>query len=452
LAPGSEQKGGSRNLDGEHRSMSNNPKLSRRDLLKATAAGVAFPYVIPSGVLAAPGRPGANDRIAVGHIGVGGMGRNHVQADAAALCDVDARHLAQAAKKVTQGAPFLCKDYRHLLDRKDIDAVIIATPDHWHALQCVHACQAGKDVYSEKPTCRTIEEGQAMVRAARRAGRVVQIGAQGRSHPNARAACRFIRDGQLGRVRHVEVWHENNWTGGWGEEKAPPPELDWDLWLGPARWVPYNPLRAHFNFRWFMDFGGGFLRDRGNHVLSVVMWCMDQDHTGPVTVRATGHPAPEGIYDVPVTMKVVWEFKNPDWTLTWEQPGARHTFPGSDKAIPWGAKYHGDRDTLIVSGGDSGCDTEEKAKRYRPPAAGGAPVSQNPVQRHRQNWLDAIRTRERPVMDVETGYRVIALAILGNIAYQLGRELTWDPRAERFAGDDEANRFLSQPYRAPWHL
>jgi len=174
--------------------MQEQTQLSRRDFLKATAAGIALPYIIPSGVLAAPGRPGANDRIAIGHIGVGGMGTHHVQPDAVALCDVDANHLANAAKKV-RGEPFLCKDYRELLDRKDVDAVIIATPDHWHAIQTVHACQAGKDVYVEKPTCRTIQEGQAMVNAARYYGRVVQVGAQGRSNPNAHAACEFIRNG-----------------------------------------------------------------------------------------------------------------------------------------------------------------------------------------------------------------------------------------------------------------
>jgi predicted dehydrogenase len=424
--------------------------LSRRTFLKASAATLALPTILPSGILAQPGRPGANDRIGIGVIGVGGMGSGHVRPDAVALCDVDARHLARAARRVT-GTPFLCKDYRELLDRKDVDAVIIATPDHWHAIQTVHACQAGKDVYVEKPTCRTIQEGQAMINAATRYGRVVQVGAQGRSNPNAHAACQFLRNGQIGRVRHVEVWHENNWTGGWGEETSPPPDLDWDLWLGPARWRPYNPLRCHFNFRWFMDFGGGFIRDRGNHVLSIVSWCMDADTSGPVSVTASGEPAKEGIYDVPVTMEARWEFKNPDWTLTWSQPGARHN------DIPWGAKFHGDRDTLIVSGGDAGCDTEPKAKEYRPPADGVRvpwmeSATRDVTERHRENWLACVRSRERPVMPVEVGHRVISLAILANIAYRLGRPLRWDPKIERFIGDAEANRFLAEPYRTPWHL
>lgn len=428
--------------------MSETGRVSRRTFLKASAATLALPTIIPGGVLAAPGRPGANDRIRIGVIGCGGIGTHHVRAGAAALCDVDAGHLARAAKKAG-GSPFLCKDYRELLDRKDVDAVMIATPDHWHALQTVHACQAGKDVYTEKPTCRTIQEGRAMINAAKRYGRVVQVGAQGRSHPNAHAACQFIRNGQIGRVRRVEVWHENNWTGGWGEEKEPPETLDWDLWLGPARWRPYNPLRAHFNFRWFMDFGGGFIRDRGNHILSVVLWCMDADAAGPVTVEATGEPAKEGIYDVPVTMEATWRFADPDWTLTWSQPGARHN------DIAWGAKFHGDRDTLIVAGGDGGCDTEAKAKEYRPPADGVRvpwmeTETRDATERHRENWLACIRSREQPVMPVDVGHRVISLAILANIAYRLGRRLRWDPKAERFLGDDEANRFLADPYRAPW--
>ena len=426
--------------------------ITRRGAIQGSAAAFAgMPYVLPSGILALPGRPGPNDRIVYGHIGLGGMGRSHVVADScAALCDVDANHLAEVAKGV-KGTPLLTKDYRAVLDRKDIDAVTIGAPDHWHAIMAVHACEAGKDVYSEKPTCKTIAEGKAMVVAAQKNKRVVQIGAQGRSNPNAQKACEFIRNGQIGKVNRVEVWHSNNWTGGWGEEKAPPPELDWNLWLGPARWRPYNPDTVHFNFRWMMDFGGGFIRDRGNHVLSVAMWCMNADHSGPVSVEATGDPNPNGVWDVPVTMSVKWEFKNPDWTLTWDQPGAQYN------GIEWGAKYYGDHDTLIVSGGDGGCDTEDKAKKYTPSASGqhvflDPDPSEDPTERHRQNWRRCIKTREKPVMSVEIGYNVIVLPIIANISYQLGRKLRWDAKNHVFIGDEEANRMLSQPYRAPWRL
>jgi predicted dehydrogenase len=352
-----------------------------------------------------------------------------------------------------------------VLDRKDIDAVTIGTPDHWHAIMTAMACQAGKDVYSEKPMCRTIQEGQAMINAARQYKRVVQIGAQGRSNPNAWAACQFVRNGNLGRVKHVEFWHELNWEKepgfDWPVDSEAPPELDWEMWLGPARWMPYNPLRCHFNFRWLMDIAGGFIRDRGQHGLSIVFWCMGADGTGPVSVEATGEPAKEGIWDTPVTMNVKWEFKNPDWTLTWEQPGARHPFPHDpqQKEIPWGAKYHGDRDTLIVSGGDGGCDTEPRAKDYTPPPAGFVPYKMdNPIvgndatSKHRENWYRCIKSREQCISSPELMFKVITVPILGNIAYQLGRKLEWDAKKEQFVNDAEANRMLAQPYRAPWHL
>lgn len=428
-----------------------NPPLSRRDLLTggAAAATLGFPTIIPARAF------GANERIVYGHIGLGGMGRSHVVADScAALCDVDANHLAEVAKGV-QGSPLLTDDYRRVLDRKDIDAVTIGTPDHWHALMAVHACQAGKDVYSEKPTCKTIEEGRAMVAAARRYKRVVQIGAQGRSNPNAAFACNYIRNGEIGRVQSVDIWHPNNYVSeaGFGTETNVPAHLNWDMWLGPLAWRPYNEKAVHFNFRWVMDSGGGFIRDRGNHALSVALWCTGQDnYQGPVTVEASGEPNPNSLYDAPLTFRARWQFSNPDWVLSWNQPGTPNPrFPGE-----WGGTYTGDKGDLIVLGGDGGCETEQKAKDYKPKAGGFTaylePTEADPTERHRRNWRRCIKTRERPVMDVETGYRVIVLPIIANIAYLVGRKLTFDPQTARFIGDEEANRFLSEPYRRPWSL
>jgi predicted dehydrogenase len=435
-------------------------KISRREFIGTVAAAMAAPTIIPRSVLAAPGRPGANDRIVVANIGIGGMGKNHVPPDTAALCDVDETRLADIAKKVVEGGkrtiqtpPDLYKDYRRILDRKDIDAVTIGTPDHWHALMTVNACQAGKHVYCEKPTARTIEEGRAMVNAARRYNRVVQIGAQGRSHPNARAACQYVRNGMLGKVTRVEIWHPDNpITTSWGAPQPVPSTLDWELWVGPARWRPYHSLLHPSKFRWFMDLGGGQIRDRGNHALSLVCWLMNHDnYQGLVTCEATGQPQTEGCYDVPLKFEVKWEFKNPDWTLTWSQPGIKK-MDGL-----WGATYYGDRDSLVVIQGDGACETEEKAKRYQPPAGGEvylhpAPAEMGATERHRQNWLDCIRTGQRPAMDVEIGYRTVTLCILANTAYTLGRKLTYDMKSERFVGDEEANRMISAPYRAPWHL
>ncbi len=433
--------------------MNQKSSFSRREFVRQAASAFALPLILPGGVLGRRGRPGANDRIVVGSIGVGGMGINHVPADCAALCDVDDTRLANALKRVTTGTPFTCKDYRRLLDRKDIDAVTIGTPDHWHAIMTVHACQAGKHVYSEKPTARTIEEGRAMVNAARRYNRVVQIGAQGRSNPNARAACQFVRNGMLGTVSRVEIFHPDNPTNTETPDPRPIPDtLDWEMWLGPARWRPYHPQYHPGSFRWFMDLGGGQIRDRGNHAISIVSWLMNHDgYRGLVTVEATGQPQVEGMYDVPLHLTVTWRFEKPDWTLIWRQGEIPSTHG------KWGATYFGDRDSLLVIQGDNACETEQKAKDYVPPSGGEvylhpADLNTSATERHHLNWYDCIRTGKRPAMDVEIGYRTVTLCILGNIAYTLGRRVTFDTAQERFVADDEANRMLGDPYRGAWSL
>jgi predicted dehydrogenase len=423
-------------------------------------AAVAAPTIIPEGVLARRGRKGANDRIVVGCIGVGGQGRTHVPPDVAAICDVDAGRSKGVADSVLKGGkrtistpPDIYDDYRRILERKDIDAVTIGTPDHWHAMQTVHACQAGKHVYSEKPTARTLAEGRAMTDAARRYKRVVQIGAQGRSNPNARAACQYIRNGMIGKVSQVEIFHPDNPTTKQGPGHFDiPPGLNWDLWLGPAQYRDYHPLLHPANFRWFMDFGGGQIRDRGNHAMSIVFWLMNMDnYRGKVTVRSTGEKQTEGVYDVPLKLQVTWKFHRPDWTLTWNQGPVPPTHG------LWGATYHGDKDSLIVTQGDNACNTEQKAKDYTPPS--GHDVYLHPTdpalsatERHRQNWYDCIRTGDRPVMDVEIGYRTVSMCILGNISWLLGRELTYDMAKEQFVGDKEANALIQAEYRSPWRL
>lgn len=419
--------------------------LTRRSFLRHSAAAAA-PLIVPRTILGMKGRPGANERIITGHIGLGGMGRFHFNAlkdHVGALCDVDEEHLNAAAAALDKPV-FMHKDYRRVLERNDIDAVIIATPDHWHGIMAVDACQAGKDVYVEKPSSLTIEEGKAMLRAARYYGRIMQVGSQGRSLPGAHATCEYIRNGELGKVRRVECWHYENPVGGDPSKTGdPPPNLDWDLWLGPAAWVPYNPDRVHFNFRWFLDFGGGQIRDRGAHVLSLVSWFLDLDDKGPVRVTATGEPPHTGMFDCPTAMEVVWEFREPELTIVWAQPGLH----GKEKSF--GAVYYGERDSLVVVGGDGGGVFPEKVGDYQPPS-NGIHVFKSPG--HHQNFFDCIRTREKPIMDIAAAHRVASLCIMGNIAYRLGRPLEWDPVEERFVNDEEANRMLSNPGRGPWHL
>ncbi|MEW6236961.1 MAG: Gfo/Idh/MocA family oxidoreductase [Candidatus Omnitrophota bacterium] len=426
--------------------MTEKMKTTRRAFLtrSAAAAGGAFAFqFVPSRVLGMDGQPAPSDAIVLGNIGVGGRGSAFLRPGvSAAICDADEEHLKQAMERVGNNAAAY-KDYRELLDRKDIDAVTIGTPDHWHGLMTVHACEAGKDVYVEKPASKTIEEGRAMVNAAKRYGRIIQVGSQGRSTDAAYHACRYIRNGQLGTVRKITCWHYENPVSDWTPDSDPPPTLDWELWLGPARWMPYNPNKVHFNFRWLLEFGGGQIRDRGAHVMSVAMWCMNADDTGPASVEATGEPPHDGLWDCPCTMEVKYEFKNPDWTMTWSQPGEKLLNAG------FGAKYWGDKGELIVTGGDGGCGTEEKAVKYETPAD-GAKVFKSPG--HFENWLNCIKTRERPLMHIEAGHRVATLCILGNISYVLGRKLEWDPVAEKVKNDEEANRLLYRPGRGQWHL
>jgi len=426
-----------------------NGRVSRRSFLSRTAcwgAGLAMPAIIPREVLAAPGRPGANDRIITGHIGIGGMGSGHLRKDAAALCDVDLNHLKKAKEIVEEKGgknPALYVDYRRLLERKDLDAIFIASPDHWHGLQTVHSCEAGFDVYVQKPSHKVLEEGPAMVNAARRYGRIVQVGSQGRSTPAAHAAATYIRNGEIGEVKEVVCWHSNNRESEWTPDQEPPPELDWDKWLGPARWVPYNPTRCHFNFRWFMEYGGGNIRDRGAHVFSVVFWALDRELASPVSVEATGTPPKIGLFDCPITMDVKYEFKNPDWTLVWSQPGE----PKSGREF--GATYYGAKGSLLVNGGDGGCDTEDKAMNYVVPP-GGKHVFRSPG--HEENFFDCVKTRERPIMDIDTGVKVGNLCVIGNIAHLVGRKLYWDGEKNEFIDDEEANRYLKMPGRAHYHL
>lgn len=442
-------------------------KTNRRTFLASSATGALGFTIVPSSVLATPA---PSDRLNFGHIGIGGRGRRFLRslsqlnenvvpwvnlggrqdrflrpALSTALCDVDSSRLDMAAT-VVGGKPRLYKDFRNLLEQKDLDAVFIASPDHWHALMTIMACQAGKDVYVEKPASKTIEEGRAMVTAAERYGRVIQVGSQGRSQDPAYHACKYIRNGQIGKVNRVECWHYENPIGDWTPDASPPSGLDYEAWIGPARQIPYNATRTHGRFRWMLDFGGGQIRDRGAHVMSIANWIMDADYTGPVSVETTGEPYAEGIYDSPKHMKVTYEFKDPDWTLVWAQPGE----PSKELEGRYGAVYWGSNDRLTVTYGDRHTtDTEQKAKDFQIPH-GGVEVFRSPG--HGENFEDCIKSREKPIMHIESAHRVATLCILGNLSYRLRRKLEWDPVNERFKNDEEANRMISRPGRGPWHL
>ncbi len=455
--------------------MKRNASISRRSFLKAANTILAAPCMIPSGVLAGPGRAGANERILIGHIGWGGRSRGlfrelgHLRDQgmtaSVAVCDVDETRLAGALNDVPKATPY--RDYRYLLERKDIDAVVIGTPDHWHGVQTVHSAECGKHIYVEKPACCTIEEGKAMIAAANKNRVAVQVGSQGRSQPEAWMMHRYLANSVIGNVQRVECFHYPSPEDSKPvPDSDPPPHLDWDLWLGPLRWRPYNERYLHGTFRWIMESGGGQIRDRGAHVMSCAMWWLGQDGRGPVRIEATGTPPKQGLWDAAVLMKVTYTFRNPDWVMTWTQmpngelPKAEERseeeleagkMDGLTKISRpgYGAIYHGDQGTCMHWGGDGGTWAERKVRAWKP-EAGAKEVYRSPG--HMEDWLLGIKTGRKTIMNIEAGVGVANLTILGNLAYLLGRPLEWDEAKMEILGDDEARRLMSRPQRHPYHL
>jgi len=356
-------------------------------------------------------------------------------------------------------------DYREMLAQPDLDAVIIATPDHWHGVGMVHAAQCGKHVYVEKPACCTIEEGTAMVQAARENKVCVQVGSQGRSQAECYYAHRYIANGNLGTVRQVTCWHYGSPVDTKPvPDSAPPAELDWDLWLGPLPARPYNAKYCHGTFRWIMESGGGQIRDRGAHVMSNALWIMNADRqmlapagdsAALVTITAKGTLPTKGLWDTAITMEVVYQFKKPDWTLVWSQPGERIPYFDQEKATKekirdtYGAVYQGSKDKLVVWVGDGQVYTETKALDWKP-GPGTREVHRSPDFDHTEDWFQAIKTGREPVMNIEAGVATAYLTVLGNLSLILGRPLTWDPVKREIVGDETARRLMSRPQRYPY--
>ncbi|MEI7733110.1 MAG: Gfo/Idh/MocA family oxidoreductase [Verrucomicrobiota bacterium] len=437
------------------------PQSNRRSFLKTSAAAVGAITIIPSGVISVSGQGGAQSRFVVAHIGVGGMGNTHLRnmlrfqqdnkVKIAAVCDVDENRLEAASNNVGEGAtPY--RDYRYILERKDIDAVLIATPDHWHAVQTVHACQAGKHVYVEKPASVTVREGQAMIAAARANKVAVQVGAQARTAKGAWYTCRAIRNGIVGRVNKVACWHYATPTDDKPvPDSAPPEDLDWDLWLGPLPWRPFNRRYLPATFRWLMESGGGQIRDRGAHQFSTILWCMNADNQTSFTVEATGKPPKKGLWDCPVTMDAVFQFKNPDWTLVWGQPGEKVG------KLEFGNVFYGEHGQLIQEWEGGYKPASPEAVNFKLPPGGQEVYRTDEYEdfnmNHKADWFKSIREGHlRPAVDIEIAHRTATLCNLANLSYVLGRKLVWDGEKQDVVGDDEASRMLGKPQRYPYVL
>lgn len=438
---------------------------SRRQFLRTAGqlgiGVVGFPLIIPRSALAAPGVPGANERFVIGQIGTGGMGMTHLtnllrfesegKLRIAAVCDCDENRLEAAWKNTReQAAPY--PDYRQILERKDIDCVLIATPDHWHAVQTVHACEMGKHVFVEKPASVTVREGQAMVDAARSNRVAVQVGAQARTAVGAWQTCRAIRNGIVGKVHKVTCWHYASPSDDQPVPDSEPPEgLDWDLWLGPMPWRPYNRRYQPANFRWVMESGGGQIRDRGAHQFSTIFWAMNADQQTSFTVAATGTVPKKGLWDTAIDMHVVYQFKDPDWTLEWGQPGNKVG------QLEFGNVFWGEQGHLILEweGGYKAANPE--AQNFQLPPGGKEVYRTDEYadfnMNHKADWFKAIREGHlRPAVDIEIGHRTATLCNLGNLSMILRRPLVWDGDRQQVAGDEQANRLLSRPQRHPYSL
>jgi predicted dehydrogenase len=418
---------------------------------------------------------GANDRVRLGFIALGNRGDQvldaflkHADAEVVALCDIHQPYVDFAAKKVG-GAPRQFKDYRRLLDLEDLDAVVINTPDHWHALQTIHACDAGKDVYVEKPLSLVVAEGRAMVNAAQRNQRVVQVGLQRRSSKFTREAADLVRGGAIGKVTVVRSFHiQNEWPKGIDNppDEAPPADLDWEAWLGPAPKKPYNKNRTFYRFRWFRDYSGGQLTNFGVHYMDVIQWALG--HDAPLAVTAMGGKfAVEDNRDVPDTLEVLWTY--PGGTLvTFSQYNASAAPAALNRAE---IEFRGTKGTLYLRG--NGYDvvpddvtpnafpartpvdrTVERGWRTgaKPLIAARSGSGQVDTADHARNFLDCVKSRAACNCDIETGHRSTSATLLGNVAHDAKAYLEWDRVAERFTNDDRANKRLSYTYRPPYKL
>jgi predicted dehydrogenase len=444
-------------------------RLSRRGFAKtAVLAGVGT-------ALSASRVRGANERVRVGFIGVGNRGdqvldgfQKHKDCEVVAVCDLYQPYLDAAARKIGT-SPKQSKDYRTLLDDKSVDAVVVATPDHWHALQTIHAFQAGKDVYVEKPLSLAVAEGRAMVEAAGRYSRVAQVGLMRRSSPVFRETAEFIRSGGIGHVTFARACHiTNEYPKGIGNppEGEPPPDLDWDAWLGPAPKVRYNKNRTFYRFRWFYDYSGGQLTNMGVHYLDLIHWALGQDR--PLSVAALGGKfAVEDNREVPDTLEVVWQYPG-NTLVSFTQINAN---AGPQNPAKADLEFRGTKGTLYVSGGsvevvpDALADDEIPARspitrardrRYRTGAKAVISPRKTPAPdattEHARNFLECLKSGSRCSCDLETGHRSTSATLLGNIAHKTRTLLEWDGKAERFTNSEAANRMLSYAYRRPYQL
>ena len=436
----------------------------------ASAVGWAFPTIIPGSALGLSGRPAPSNRITLAVIGTGNQGFNDIKSflrddrvQLIAVCDVNresagywdgkigGREPAQRlvdehyAKTRSAESYHVCDasaDFREILGRRDIDAVEICTPDHWHALMVVEACKANKDIYCQKPLSLTVADGRVMSYAVNQSKVVFQTGSQQRSDHRFRRACELVRNGRIGDLRTVRVGQpagrtDYAKTGGHKKPEPVPQGFDYNMWLGPAPDAPYAPARCHVNFRWIYDYSGGQVTDWGGHHPDCAMWGMGTELTGPIEIRNA-----RGVFPTDELWNTATEYA---FEAVYEN-GVTMIVSSKEKM---GVTFEGTKGKIYVDRGK----LEAEPKSLLDSKIGPAEIHLYKSDNHFRNFIDCVISREPTAAPVEVAHRSITICHLGNIAMRLGREkLRWDPRTEQIIGDDEAARMLSRPYRAPWAL
>jgi predicted dehydrogenase len=427
--------------------------MKRRKFLKqagkATAAMVGLPCFVPSSALGRDGNVAPSEKITIGCIGMGGMGRGdmrnflqHQVAKVVGVCDVDVNHLNQAREEVDQKygnhdcATY--SDFREVIARKDIDALVLALPDQWHAIPAIMGAQAGKDIYAEKPLAYTIREGRSMVDAVEKYGIVWQTGSQQRSDARFRFACELVRNGRIGEVKNVTVglprWNSIR-QGVSAKPEQIPAGFDYNMWLGPAPWAPYSPARCHWNFRWISDYSGGQITDWAGHHCDIAQWGMGTEETGPTEVQGYGKWPSDELFDTVEDYGFVCRFRQ----------GFTMTVTGRFEN---GLRFEGRDGWIFVNRSR----IEASPTSILESTIGANEIRLYRSNDHRGNFLDCIKSRRECVAPARIAQRSISIGHLGVIAIKLGRKLHWDPEKEMFIDDPEADRLLSRPMRSPWHL
>jgi predicted dehydrogenase len=437
--------------------------MRRRKVLKAIAGAGA-------GLLSAASArrvQGANDRVRVGFIGIGLIGKRHLldfkaqpDVEVAAICELSDERMEDGVA-TSGGSPERIKDFRKLLERKDVDAVVVSTPDHWHALMTILACAAGKDVYVEKPLNHVVREGEWMLRAARRHRRVVQVGTQQRSGEQYKKTVELLRSGHIGDVRNVRIASGRNISPGFTRPVGQPlAAADWDMWLGPAPFVPWDPNRCLYHFRWFWDYSGGQTTNLLSHNLDIAEWALQK---APLRVASFGgRYSLTGMGDTPDLVEALLEY--PGFVVNWSSNEAAAGLSGGLDFLGTKGRLSVDRaslevvpDRLIAAEdqippftGPRRAPASETGVRTEPVKLSGYDQVRDQFVPHVRNFLDCVKSRAVPASDLESAHVTATSCHLVNVALKVGRTIRWDAAKQDVVGDAEASRLLTKEYRAPW--